>query len=535
MPIACGDRYILGSNRPRRLLRDLQMLFSNVGFIFGFLPIALGTFYVLIGRGLVDVAKLWLIAASIVFYGNFIPIHLLLLGASTVTNFFIGRRLLTKPSRGMLAAGLVFNLSILATFKYADFLVANVNALFDLALPSFGIALPLALSFFTFQKIAYLVDVHREGAPRYSFRDFVLFVVFFPQLIAGPIVHHRQIMPQIGRLGSGRDCALDLAVGATAFAIGLFKKIGIADSLATYSDSIFGAADRGVPLDLLTAWIGVLAFALQIYFDFSGYTDMALGLGRMFGITLPVNFLSPYKATNIIEFWRRWHITLSQFLRNYLYIPLGGNRHGPLRRYVNLWIVMLLGGLWHGASWTFVVWGGLHGLYLSANHGFRRLRLPKGDGRLGKIAAWSATFGAVLVAWVFFRASNFTTAFALLAAMSGHNGITLPSAAAPVAVAVPALVEALGISFGGLTYLAAGGPFNLVWLPVGLLVCLAAPNLAEWLSTWHLSLDLPARQGATDGPPCWMPDRRWGIAVGIILTFCVVYQQNAIRFLYFQF
>jgi alginate O-acetyltransferase complex protein AlgI len=510
------------------------MLFSSVGFIFGFLPIMLAAFHALIGRGYRDAAKLWLIAASIVFYGNFIPVHLLLLAASTATNFFIGRCLLDRPTRAILTLGLIFNLSILAIFKYADFLVANVNALFGLDLPHPGIALPLALSFFTFQKIAYLVDVYREGAPRYSFVDFVLFVVFFPQLIAGPIVHHRQIMPQIAALGLNRDRVLDVAVGATAFVLGLFKKIAIADSLAIYPDTTFAAAAGGVPLDLLTAWIGVVAFALQIYFDFSGYSDMALGLGRMFGISLPVNFLSPYKATSIIEFWRRWHMTLSAFLRDYLYIPLGGNRHGAVRRYVNLWIVMLLGGLWHGANWTFVAWGGLHALYLSVNHGFRQLRLPARPGRSWKILAWATTFGAVLLAWVFFRAVNFPTAFAVLEAMAGRNGIVLPSAAAPLTNIAPGLVEALGISFGGLWYLAAGGSYNLVWLPVAAFICLAAPNVADWLSAWQISIGHKVTKRAA-ALPAWRPGFAWGIAMGLLLTFCTAYQQNAIRFLYFQF
>jgi D-alanyl-lipoteichoic acid acyltransferase DltB (MBOAT superfamily) len=511
------------------------MLFSSVGFIFCFLPIVLAMFYFLVGRGHIDAAKLWLIAASIVFYGNFIPVHLLLLGTSTVVNFFIGRRLLKAPSRAVLAAGVVFNLSILAVFKYADFVVDNLNALFGLGLPTFGLALPLALSFFTFQKMAYLIDVYREGAPRYSFRDFVLFVAFFPQLIAGPIVHHRQIMPQIARLGIGRDAPLDFAVGATAFVLGLFKKVAIADSLAIYSDTTFAAVGRGVPLDLLTAWVGVVAFALQIYFDFSGYSDMALGLGRMFGIHLPVNFLSPYKSTSIIEFWRRWHVTLSQFLRNYLYIPLGGNRQGTFRRYVNLWIVMLLGGLWHGANWTFVVWGGLHGLYLSVNHAWRELNLPAASGRGGKLLAWITTMAAVVLAWVFFRASNFTTAFAMLSAMSGRNGITLPSAAAPFATVAPAVVNALDISFGGLVYLAAGGPFNLAWLPIAIIICLAAPNVADWLSPWQLALDRPADKRVGEGTLRWAPGLGWGISIGILLVFCVAYQQSTIQFLYFQF
>ena len=347
------------------------MLFSSIPFIFFFLPIVLGTFLALVHCRRVEAAKHWLIAASLVFYGNFIPIHLLLLALSTITNFLIGRRLLAAPSRAVLIAGLIFNVSILATFKYADFLVQDINFVFHTGLPTFGFLLPLGLSFFTFQKIAYLIDVYKGGTPRYGFRDFVLFVVFFPQLIAGPIVHHREIMPQIARLGQDRDVALDVAVGAAAFIIGLSKKLLIADSLSAYSDATFGAAAGGMTPHVILAWVGALSFALQIYFDFSAYSDMALGLGRMFGIKLPVNFLSPYKAVNIIEFWRRWHITLSTFLRDYLYIPLGGNRHGTFRRYLNLMIVMLLGGLWHGANWTFVVWGGLHGIYLSFNHAFQ--------------------------------------------------------------------------------------------------------------------------------------------------------------------
>jgi alginate O-acetyltransferase complex protein AlgI len=511
------------------------MLFSSIGFIFGFLPIVLVVFHALIGRGRRDAAKLWLIAASIVFYGNFIPIHLLLLAASTVTNFLVGRRLMTHPTRAMLALGLIFNLSMLAVFKYADFVVANVNALFALGLPQPGIVLPLALSFFTFQKIAYLIDVYREGAPRYSFFDFVLFVVFFPQLIAGPIVHHRQIMPQIAALGLDRDRALDVAVGSTAFVLGLFKKVAIADSLAIYPDTVFAAAGGGVALDLVTAWIGVVAFALQIYFDFSGYSDMALGLGRMFGISLPANFLSPYRATSIIEFWRRWHMTLSAFLRDYLYVPLGGNRHGTLRRYINLWIVMLLGGLWHGANWTFVAWGGLHGLYLSINHGFRRLTLPVRWARPWRIVAWAMTLGAVLLAWVFFRAADFTTAFAMLQAMFGRNGIVLPSAAAPLAAVAPGLVRRLDISFGGLAILAAGGPYNLGWLPIAASICLLAPNLADWLSAWQLAIGHPVVERATAVVPAWRPDLGWGLVTGLLLASCVVYQTSAVRFLYFQF
>jgi alginate O-acetyltransferase complex protein AlgI len=509
------------------------MLFSSVGFIFLFLPIVLAGFYGLVHTRQIEAAKYWLIAASIVFYGNFIPVHLALLALSTVVNFAAGRVLLVKRSKTILTLGIVFNIAVLALFKYADFAVANLNALFDLKLPMLGLILPLALSFFTFQKLAYLIDVYRGGAPRYGFRDFVLFVVFFPQLIAGPIVHHREIMPQIAQLGRRRDIKMDLAVGLTAFVIGLFKKRGIADSLAVYSDTIFGAAEHGASLDFLTAWIGVTAFALQIYFDFSGYSDMALGLGRMFGIKLPVNFLSPYKSTSIIEFWRRWHISLSRFLRDYLYVPLGGNRHGPFRRYLNLWIVMLLGGLWHGANWTFVVWGGLHGLYLSINHAIRSLKLKPRRG--GTLACWAVTMMAVLVAWVFFRAQSFSSASAMLQAMAGWNGIILPSGAAALEGMAPNLVAGLNISFGGLVYLLSAPTSNLIWLPVGVLICLATPNVADWLARWELAINDEAPRSARAGALPWRPSLGWGAAMAIVFALCVLYQQSNVQFLYFQF
>ncbi len=512
------------------------MLFSSVAFIFLYLPVVLATLLFLQSRGLVDLAKMWLIVTSIVFYGNFIPIHLALLVVSTLVNFTLGRALLERRSGRILFVGVVLNLAVLIAFKYSDFLITNANAALNLNIPTIGLVIPLALSFFTFQKLAYLIDVYRGGAPRYSLRDFVLFVVFFPQLIAGPIVHHRTIMPQIAKLGARRDFALDLAVGATAFLLGLFKKVCLADSLSIYSDVTFGAVEQGEHIDLISAWAGAIAFALQIYFDFSGYSDMALGLGRMLGIRLPVNFLSPYKSTSIIEFWRRWHITLSDFLKNYLYIPLGGNRHGAVRRYANLWIVMLLGGLWHGANWTFFVWGGLHGLFLSVNHAYRNWpRRARRSGFGATYLSWAITMTAVLVAWVFFRAPNFTTAFAMLSAMSGHNGITLPSAALPLATIAPALVAGFGISFGGLGYLAAAGPLYLLWFPIGIIVCLAVPNTAEWLARWELAINYTVQNKRGIFPLYWAANLPWGLTFGALLAFCMLYQRTAAQFLYFQF
>ncbi|WP_341896282.1 MBOAT family O-acyltransferase [Ferrovibrio terrae] len=511
------------------------MLFSSFGFIFGFLPVTLGGFLFFRHCNAMQAAKLWLIAASTVFYGNFIPVHLLVLGLSTLANFSLGRLLLRRRSAVILASGVALNLGVLTVFKYADFIVGNINVLLGTSLPLAGFILPLALSFFTFQKIAYLVDVYRGGAPRYSFGDFVLFVVYFPQLIAGPIVHHRDIMPQIAAMGQRRDVATDLTVGSTAFVIGLFKKLAIADSLSVYSDSVFGAATGGATPDLLSAWVGVLSFTLQIYFDFSGYSDMALGLSRMFGIRLPVNFLSPYKATSIIDFWRRWHITLSEFLRLYLYVPLGGNRRGLWRRYRNLWIVMLLGGLWHGAGWTFVVWGGLHAFYLSVNHTARSLGWPRFSGPAGRLAAWLVTMLAVMVAWVFFRAPDGATALRMLAGMAGQGGIILPSAAAALNALAPVRLDVLGVSFGGLHMLDVTARSQLLWLPAGLVICLCAPNVADWLRGWNLSLRRDTESGLSAWWLRWQPTLLWGVAISLLLAFCVTYQQNTAPFLYFQF
>ena len=259
--------------------------------------------------------------------------------------------------------GIGLNLGLLAWFKYANFLAASINNLAGTSLSFGDIVLPLAISFFTFQQIAFLVDAYRGLADEPNIGRYGLFVTFFPQLIAGPIVHHAEILPQYAQRDSIRLKADNLSIGLTIFAVGLFKKVVFADSMGAYADTVFQAAALGDTVSFVSAWAAAAAFSLEIYFDFSGYTDMAIGIARMFGVRLPLNFDSPYKSTSIIDFWRRWHITLSRFLRDYLYYPLGGNRNGTGRRYGNLMVVMLLGGLWHGAAWTFVFWGALHGLF----------------------------------------------------------------------------------------------------------------------------------------------------------------------------
>ncbi|MBC7952389.1 MAG: MBOAT family protein [Rhodospirillaceae bacterium] len=394
------------------------MLFNSPLFIFVFLPVAFVGFH-LLRRWNWRAAIGLLTLASMLFYVAWNPLQAWPIFASIAGNFACGLALKhVRQGRWggpVLAVGVGANLAALAYFKYAGFLAANVG------MTMAEVALPLGISFFTFTQIAYLVDVRRGIASEADFLNYCLFVTFFPHLIAGPIIHHKEMMPQFQR-PSERPLADDVAAGLALFAIGLMKKVVLADAVAGYASPIFAAAQGDPHLPFLAAWQGALAYTAQIYFDFSGYSDMAVGLARMFGINLPVNFNSPYQARNIIEFWRRWHITLSRFLRDYLYLPLGGNRLGRRRRYLNLAVVMLIGGLWHGANWTFVVWGGLHGLYLAINHLWRDWRGEQPASPLAQGLGWAITLLAVIVGWVFFRATDMTTALGMLGGMAGLNG-----------------------------------------------------------------------------------------------------------------
>lgn len=388
------------------------MLFNSYIFIFAFLPLVLLGFLLLRNKAPIWPIS-WIVFASLFYYGWWKPQFLWILLGSITINLIFGKVLIRpnlskSKSKLILTLGIIFNLGVLCYFKYAGFLITNINELFSAGLPTPQIIMPLGISFITFQKIAFLVDAHRGLVRHFTVLHYIFFVTFFPQLIAGPIVHHAEIMPQL-KTASSRDFKADFSVGMSIFIIGLFKKVVIADTLAVYADAGYSMLKGGQPLGIASAWITVLCYSLQIYYDFSGYSDMAIGFGRMFGIRLPLNFYSPYKATSIIDFWRRWHITLSRFLREYLYIPLGGNRHGSIRRYVNLAVVMLLGGLWHGANWTFVVWGGIHGSLLAVNHAWRQVPLT----RMAfyktlpvKMVAIAVTFILVTLAWVPFRADT---------------------------------------------------------------------------------------------------------------------------------
>lgn len=320
----------------------------------------------------------WLILSSLFFYGWWNPAYLSLILFSMLFNYAFGTILSNgeKPKirKYLLWVGVTTNLGFLGYFKYANFFVDQLNWAANSNFHLEKIILPLAISFFTFQQIAFLVDSYRHETKEFNFLQYCLFVTFFPQLIAGPIVHHKEMMPQFASNQVYKVNYKSLAIGLIIFTIGLFKKVILADGVAIYATPIFAEAEAEIAITLFSAWGGALAYTLQLYFDFSGYSDMAIGIAFMFGIKLPINFNSPYKSQSIIEFWRRWHITLSRFLRDYLYITLGGSKKGNVRRYVNLFITMLLGGIWHGAGWTFIIWGMLHGTYLMINHAWRKVR-----------------------------------------------------------------------------------------------------------------------------------------------------------------
>ena len=391
------------------------MLFNSHEFIFLFMPLAVAGF-ALLSFGHHKAALLWLTAVSLFFYGYWDWHSIWILVSSIVFNFACSRaieRSTGSVSKRWLTFGVAGNLLALGIFKYAGFAVEIVNDIAGTHFDRPGIALPLGISFFTFTQIAYLVDVYwRLTADRDPAR-YALFVAWFPHLVAGPILHHQPTMAQFADPGVARLRSINWIVGLAFFSIGLAKKLLLADPLGAIAAPLFDAA-RTQDISSAAGWIAALAYTFQLYFDFSGYSDMAVGLSLLFGVRIPVNFLSPYKAANMIEFWRCWHISLSSFLRDYLYIPLGGNRKGPFRRYLNLFLTMLLGGLWHGASWNFVVWGGLHGLYLLINHAWRRFAGISS----GPLLGGALTFLAVVIGWVFFRAADLATAQRILTAMA---------------------------------------------------------------------------------------------------------------------
>ena len=520
------------------------MLFNSAVFIFAFLPVAVLVFYLLRSRTDSQGAYLWLVLASLFFYGWWDPRYLALIMLSTTLNYLLGARIgglaPDDPTRRrLLVLGVTGNLASIGYFKYTGLFLSTTASLLDRDWTLPEIVLPLGISFFTFQQIAFLVDAYRGETRELNFVRYALFVTFFPQLIAGPIVHHKEMLPQFASTHRRRFSADKLAIGTTIFAIGLFKKVVIADGIAVYASPVFAVADGGGSLQFLEAWGGALAYTFQLYFDFSGYSDMAIGLGRLFGVRLPQNFHSPYRCASIVEFWRCWHMTLSRFLSQYLYIPLGGNRKGRPRRYLNLMITMLLGGLWHGAGWNFVLWGGLHGFYLVVNHGWRHLwsgrgRPPWTAHPLLRVFPWSITFLSVVVAWVFFRATTFEGALVMIRAMFGIGGLELPASYASKLGPLSGPLQSLGVEFAGDPPLFFGGP-QVAALGLLLLWVTLLPNTCELMRRYRpaigfLSTREPWRLGVH-----WRLAPAWAGLAAALLLVSVTRLTQVSEFLYFQF
>ncbi|MET4419029.1 MBOAT family protein [Bradyrhizobium sp. RT3a] len=500
------------------------MLFTQFEFLFLFLPITLAGYFLIARLAHAPVARLiWLATASLVFYGywdvRFVPIIL----TSIVLNYCLGLLIAGQSNavarKWTFAIAICTNLFALGFFKYTNFAIQIFDAITRSKHPSLAIVLPLGISFFTFTQIAYLADVYSGYSSERSFAKYFLFVTYFPHLIAGPILHHREMMPQFGSKESRIMSAENIAIGLTILAIGLFKKSFIADGFALIANPVFQTA-KSAHLHVLDAWAGAFAYSLQIYFDFSGYSDMAIGLSLLFGIRLPFNFDAPYKSRSIVEFWRRWHITLSRFLRDYLYIPLGGNRRGERQRNINLAATMVLGGLWHGAGVTFVLWGALHGLFLTINHRWtERSKKSPSLARITKtwwypIAALGLTQIAVVFAWIFFRADDFYDAVRVIQSMAGFADQHRVGAR---------LVDA----YGGASII------------IGYIACLALPNVNAMFARWSVGLETYKNERAWSILNLtWRPSIAWAVTTSLALFIAVVINLvagDSSQFLYFQF
>lgn len=490
------------------------MLFSSHEFIFGFLPAALLIFhlarYFYGGR----IALAAIAAASLFFYGWWNPPYLALLVGSILANFAFVRRLEKHPSSMTLLIGVAINLAVLGYFKYRNFFLENVSFLTGHTWELEPIFVPLAISFFTFQQIALLIDV-RDG--RAEVRDFVnysAFVALFPQLIAGPIVLYREINDQFEKLRTGEGVGLAMfGAGLFVFALGLFKKVALADSIAPYADTAFNMAQR---LTFLEAWAGALAYSLQLYFDFSGYSDMAVGLGLMLGLTLPINFNIPFRATSMIEFWKRWHITMTRFFMMYLYSPIAlaisrwvmergftGITAFSITIAVPIGVTFLLSGLWHGAAWTFVAFGAVNAVGLIVNHAWKEAKFPA----LPNLLTWALTMLVVIISFVYFRANSLADAHTMLAVMASPQDIVLPNWLA-------GLATTLDLPWHTLTLFSAGS-YTLrmtVWLALLFVLSLLPQNPAKspqeiapsWQTAFLTALLLLLSFGLLDRPQAFI-------------------------------
>jgi len=511
------------------------MLFTSWAFLLAFLPLTLAGFHLYARARDYRLALGWLIAASCLFHALWNPVLLVVLLASIATNARIGQALTRRPSTALLALGVGANLATLGVFGYSGVFADTLAVPTGIGLPTVEQLLPLGIPFFTLQQIGWLVDV-RRGARTGSLLEHALFASFFPASIAGPIVRHAEIVPQFRRTEMGTHTARNLSVGSAFVAIGLFKKVVLADSVAPFATPVFVLAETGTAPAFAEAWTGAIAFSLQLYFGFSGYSDMAIGLARLFGVVLPASFDSPYRSHAIIDFWHRWHMTLSRFLHDYLYVPFGGNGTGAgrTRACLVLMLTLLLGGLWHGAAWTFLACGALHGVYLLINHAWRRRRRAATAPIRERRLPWgqALTLLAVIVAWVPFRAETLSGASGVLAAMAGLHGLDVPVALGPLAERIN--------TFVGATLLSADGAFPhrpfepaaaLGWIVPLCALALFAPNSQQWLREQHPVLTAPRSPTGLAARLVWRPTATGAVTVAALLLVAAWYPSGSGAFL----
>lgn len=520
------------------------MLFNSYIFIFLFLPLCLVGFYIL-QKKQATLAKVWLTCFSLWFYGYFNISYLLIMLSSIVGNYLIHGMIVevrnsgnieqkTRISRNIMIVGVIVNLLVLFYFKYYDFFLDNVNALFGSSLPLKNILLPLGISFFTFQQISFVVDTYRGELDKYSaavdgnhnnqikgnnyrvsFVDYALFVSFFPQLIAGPIVVHEEMLPQFARIGNdqrNKEEKLEIFTkGVYVFALGMAKKVLIAD---TFGVAVDLAYSNVIGINALESLITIVFYSLQLYFDFSGYCDMAKGIAGMFGMSIANNFNSPYKALNIVDFWKRWHITLSRFFTKNIYIPLGGNRKGEIRMYINYMIVFFLSGLWHGAGWNFILWGMMHGVLYVATKWYLNHKKKTGVINAGKIVSCILTFCYVSIAWVYFRASSVEQANALL-----MNIVTKPWA-------LPGSGFTDAFNLGEFWYILK--ILKIAALPYAdYYIMILFSTVVLWITFFGKNIDELAAK--------FRPTILNSIITAVIFIWCVVSLSGVSTFLYFNF
>ncbi len=505
------------------------MLFHSYEFIFGFLPVCLIVFLAVhrwLGR---ESALVWLGAASIFFYGQWSLAHAALLTGSIVANFTLAKLLIASRDKGrlpflLLLLAIAANLGLLGYFKYTNFFIENINLVAGSSLPFLEILFPVGISFYTFIQIGFLVEVYNKQVNEIRFSHYLLFGSFFPCVTAGPIILQGEMMKQFAELQRA-GLSFRLGSGLTVFGLGLFKKLILADNIAPYADMVFNGVADGSIASLATAWTGALAYTLQLYFDFSGYSDMALGAAYLFGLRLPINFNSPLKAGSITDFWRRWHMTMSRFFTNYVYSPIAiavmrralAHDFGPASRFITasaipITFTFVLAGLWHGAGWTFVVFGLIHGLALAINHGWRQAGLPA----LPHVAGWLLTMTVVLIGLVFFRAESVPVALTMLGNMIG--------------------LGAPAISQVGSAAITIDLETATTWI-VGLaIIVLFFPNTQEIMRKYRISSDEEDMQG-TPWPKwaLWRPSPGWAIACAIVALVAITSISGETTFLYYQF